>query len=450
MKLVTRNRVVLLVLFVAVVLGFLGLYGLWSRGEEFVSRVTSVFSSTREEKGSLSSSSEVLESKAALELYERAKRYTVFILNESLAKDPTAPEGVHFSSSLGSGFSIKDGGKHYIITANHVVDKGELFYIQFPEQRKLHPARRIGFDRLFDLAVLELVDSEVAAGGYAKLGNSNSIKVSDQIYVFGSPLGMKFTWSMGRIMQSRIHVNRTNFRSGFIASDATCNPGNSGGPAINAKGEVIGIVDAIAGNNPICLIIPVNNFIKLWPKLKAGGEVRHGSLGLSMFNAWEVTTLRRKLFEFQTAFGEEGLVVVNTVPGSPANMAGIQKGDVLLRYGPAGHEPKQEVTDLAEFIEEMNLNFFRGDKIAVIVKRGDKFLLFELELVDATTPLPPVSEQNKGEEKKDQTPKTPPATPPPSVQPPVPPGFPPGGGPAMPPEPKAPIPEKPPANEFGY
>src|SRR3989344_4451932 len=187
----------------------------------------------------------------------------------------------------------------------------------------------MSFDRFFDIAVLEFVDSEVVPGSYAKLGDSKTVKVSDQIFIFGSPLGMKFSWSMGRIMQTRVYVSQANFRSGYLTSEATCNPGNSGGPAINAQGEVIGIVDAIAGNNPICIIIPMNNFTKLWPKLKAGGEVRHGAMGVAMVNAWEVTTLRRKLFRFDKPLGEDGLVVVNVVPGSPADTAYIKRGDVL-------------------------------------------------------------------------------------------------------------------------
>ena len=449
MRLVTRNRVVLLLFFAVFVLGTIGLFGLYRGGEGFISKVTSVFTRSHEEKGSLSAT-EALESKASLAIYEQAKRYTVFILNEAIVKDPASPEGVHFSTSLGSGWAIKDGGKQYIITANHVVSSGDLFYVQFSEQRKLHPARRIGYDQFFDLAVLELVDNEVVPAGYAKIGDSDTAKVNDQIYVFGSPLGMKFSWSTGRVMQTRVHTNQAGFNSGFITSDTTCNPGNSGGPAINARGEVIGIVDAIGGNNPICMVIPVNNFVKLWPKLKAGGEVRHGSLGLAMLNAWEVTPLRRKIFGLDNkAIGEEGLVIVNVVPGSRAMSAGIYRGDVLLRYGPAGKEPKKVITDSAEFTEELNLNFFKGDKIAVMIKRDDAFLLKELELVDMTPPPSPSTEK-KGEEKKDQTPAPPTSgSPPPADGSPPQTTVPPGGGPTMPPEPNLPAPEKPPVNDFG-
>src|SRR3989344_1914158 len=118
MRLVTRNRVVLLILFAAFVLGAIGLFGLYRGGEGFISKVTSVFTRSHEDKDSLSAT-EALESKASLAIYEQAKRYTVFILNESIVKDPASPEGVHFSTSLGSGWALKKGGQQKINNANH-------------------------------------------------------------------------------------------------------------------------------------------------------------------------------------------------------------------------------------------------------------------------------------------------------------------------------------------
>lgn len=321
------------------------------------------------------------------EIYEQALGYTAFIFTKFPADTLTQSYDNQDKPELpsGTGFVIEEGGKHYIITGNHVVvsnRNNSRQYIQFYGEKRLHLLKKLGWDPLFDLAVLEFVDQNFRPSSRSLLGESRTLKATDRLYILGNPLGLKFLWSEGKVMSPKTYS--AGLRTGFLAIDATCNPGNSGGPVIDKKNEVVGIVEAISGQRPICLATPIHILKILWPKLKAGGEIKHGMLGIELTDSWNLVSEEIK----KLGLGQiksQGAVVLGVTPGSPAERAGLKKGDVLLSFGPSIKDTHIVINNMQEFIEELNLNFFLGDEVALRIRRDDNFLLKKLKIADPST-----------------------------------------------------------------
>jgi serine protease Do len=237
------------------------------------------------------------------------------------------PQGEMRTHALGSGFVIDQNGS--ILTNNHVIEKATEIKVKL-ENGKEYDAKVIGRDPKTDLALIQTkVDADLPKP--VGLGDSDAIRVGDWVMAVGNPFGLGHTVTTG-IISARGRIIGAGPYDDFLQTDAAINPGNSGGPLFNMKGEVIGINTAIvAQGQNIGFAIPVNMAKALLPQLKSGRIIR-GWLGVMI---QDVTPELAKPFGLEEA---KGVVLSDVTKGSPAEKAGLKRGDVLIRFNGKGVE----------------------------------------------------------------------------------------------------------------
>ncbi|HUE50604.1 MAG TPA: Do family serine endopeptidase [Candidatus Dormibacteraeota bacterium] len=255
-------------------------------------------------------------------------------------------------NALGSGVIVTNEG--HIITNNHVVDQVDEIEVQLSDGRT-KKARLIGADSQVDLAVLKIDDPGVKP---LKLADSDTVQAGDFVLAIGNPFGFEETVTDG-IVSSKMRPNRTDAFGDLLQTNAAINPGNSGGPLINLRGEVIGINTAIisrsGGSQGIGFAIPSNTVRTALESLLKQGRIIRGYLGIQA----------RALQPEQSSTDNEGVVVDQVVPGSPAAQAQLQKGDVIRKFN--GHEIKnfpalRSLVAQAELNKNVELEVVRGGK----------------------------------------------------------------------------------------
>lgn len=235
-----------------------------------------------------------------------------------------APQKDLKRKSLGSGFIISKDG--YILTNFHVVENASEIKVSLSDE-KVYEAEVIGRDAKTDIALIKIkADGDLPT---VSLGNSEELEVGDWVIAIGNPFGLDQTVTAG-IVSAKGRVVGAGPYDNFIQTDASINPGNSGGPLFNTKGEVVGINAMIyspsGGNVGIGFAIPVNMAKELLPQLKEKGKFTRGWLGVMIQH---ITP------ELAESFGipkEKGALIGDVVKDSPAEAAGIKRGDVVLRY----------------------------------------------------------------------------------------------------------------------
>jgi Do/DeqQ family serine protease len=229
-------------------------------------------------------------------------------------------------NSLGSGVIVTKEG--HIITNNHVVDQVDQIEVQLSDGR-VKKARLVGADAQVDLAVLKIDDPGVKP---LKLADSDTVQAGDYVLAIGNPFGFEETVTTG-IISSRARPNRADIFGDLLQTDAAINPGNSGGPLINVRGEVIGINTAIisrsGGSQGIGFAIPSNTVRTALESLLKHGRIIRGYLGIE-------TRLARPDQGNQNNQQQQGVVVTSVLPGSPAEEAHLQTGDVIRKFN--GHD----------------------------------------------------------------------------------------------------------------
>ncbi len=226
--------------------------------------------------------------------------------------------------SLGSGVIISSDG--YIVTNYHVIDRAEDIRVRLWDETE-YPARVIGKDEKTDVALLKIEpDRELPV---APLGDSDRLEVGDWVIAIGNPFGFSHTVTAG-IVSAKGRVLGTGPYDDFIQTDAAINPGNSGGPLFNVDAEVVGISTAIfstsGGNIGIGFAIPINVVKNVVKSLKEKGYVERGWLGV---------TVQKVTPEIAKSFGLDrprGALVADVTKGSPAEKAGVQRGDIIIEY----------------------------------------------------------------------------------------------------------------------
>lgn len=256
--------------------------------------------------------------------------------------------------STGSGFVISSDG--YILTNCHVVDGAARVKVNASDGQTFE-AEIMGLDRKLDLALLKVEAQAPLA--IATLGDSDGVDVGDGVIAIGSPFGLTQTVTAG-IVSAIGRVLKESPYDNFIQTDASINPGNSGGPLVNSRGEVVGINTAkIAGADGLGFAIPINLVKTVLPQLKETGYVKRGWLGC---------TLRPLTLDLARSFGassSEGLVIVDVDKGSPADRAGLMRGDLILEFdGKAIHN----VSDFVGCFPATPV----GKKVAVVLFRKGK------------------------------------------------------------------------------
>jgi len=245
------------------------------------------------------------------------------------------PSATYKAQSMGSGFIISNDG--YILTNYHVVEGAANVKVKLTDGRYTDAIIK-GTDKKLDLALLK-IESETALPS-ANLGDSDLVSVGDSVIAIGNPFGLTQTVTAGIVSAiGRILID--NPYDTFIQTDASINPGNSGGPLVTSSGKVIGINTAkIAGGDGLGFAIPINSVKTILPQLKESGYVKRGWLGC---------TLQPLNPNLAKAFGVpdiEGIVIVDIDHGSPAEKAGLKRGDIIVEYD---YKVIHEVSDFIKF-----------------------------------------------------------------------------------------------------
>ncbi len=224
--------------------------------------------------------------------------------------------------SLGSGFIVDKEG--YILTNNHVVEGADQIKVKCSDGREFK-AKVIGRDKKTDLALIKIA-SLFKDLPTLVLGDSDTMRVGDWVLAIGNPFGLEHTVTQG-IISATGRVIGAGPYDNFLQTDAPINPGNSGGPLVNLRGEVIGINTAIVSSGQgIGFAIPSNMAKTIISQLKNKGKVIRGWIGVSIQN---ITSDMVRSFGLK---GTDGALVGDVVPGGPADVAGIKRGDVITSF----------------------------------------------------------------------------------------------------------------------
>ena len=238
-------------------------------------------------------------------------------------------------SSLGSGFIISPDG--YIVTNNHVVASGGDIIVRLSRGGE-HSARVIGTDPATDLALLKIDASALAV---LPLGDSDRLQVGEPVMAIGNPFGLDQTVTTGIVSAKERFIGSGPYDE-FVQTDASINPGNSGGPLLDSRGAVVGINSAIfsqsGGSIGIGFAIPINLAKTVLLQLRDHGTVVRGYLGVA------VRPMTPDAAESAGLKDQKGVVIENVVEGSPAEKAGVQKGDVIVAVNDQAVAAPQELT----------------------------------------------------------------------------------------------------------
>ena len=238
-------------------------------------------------------------------------------------------------SSLGSGFIISPDG--YVVTNNHVVASGGDIVVRLSRGTE-HAARVVGTDPATDLALLKIDASALAV---LPLGDSDRLQVGEPVMAIGNPFGLDHTVTTGIVSAKERFIGSGPYDE-FVQTDASINPGNSGGPLLDSRGAVVGINSAIfsqsGGSIGIGFAIPINLAKTVLLQLRDRGAVVRGYLGVA------VRPMTPDAAESAGLKDPKGVVIESVVEGSPAEKAGVQKGDVIVAVNEQPVAAPQELT----------------------------------------------------------------------------------------------------------
>lgn len=220
----------------------------------------------------------------------------------------------------GSGFIIHESG--LVLTNNHVIDGADRIGVKLADGREFQ-ANVVGRDPKTDVALLRLDDAKDLPTVY--LGDSDRADVGDWVVAIGNPFGLSHSVSVGIVSAKERFIGAGPYDD-FIQTDAAINPGNSGGPLFNARGEVIGINTAIVAHGQgIGFAVPINLVKVLVPQLEQTGTVARGWLGVAIQDLTPEIARSLKVPE-----SSKGALIADVVPGSPAERAGLEHGDLVV------------------------------------------------------------------------------------------------------------------------
>ena len=290
---------------------------------------------------------------------------------------PGSPTGDLKQQSLGSGVILSPNG--YILTNNHVVTQsGEdkpvdrISVSLSGDDSSKYKAKIIGSDKWTDLAIIKIeADKPLTA---APFGDSDAMRVGDWVLAIGSPFGLDSTVTAGIVSAKGRDIEggvEGQFKR-FIQTDAAINPGNSGGPLVNLAGQVIGINTAIATQrgsyDGVGFAIPSNAARKVYNALITSGSVRRGAIGVQFYSQTNPALLR--------SFGTDHGIVINVVePGSPAEHAGLKRGDVIQSVE---GKPIKNADELVAIVSDSEI----GKRLRVEYLRDGKRLSTDVEVGD--------------------------------------------------------------------
>ena len=268
---------------------------------------------------------------------------------------------VQAGSATGTGFVVRNDGT--IVTNAHVVGDSQTAQVRFADKGALLDAEVLGSDRSSDLAVLRVDPGSAGRLDALPLADSDKVAVGDAVVAIGHPFGLERTTTAGIVSGLEREIQAPN---GFeidkvIQTDAAINPGNSGGPLLDSRGRVVGVNSQIAtggsgrGNVGVGFAVPSNTVREVLPALSRGKTIERPYLGVT------------------TAPHPDGAEIQGVQPGSPAEAAGLEPGDVITRVD--GHTIR-DPGDVAEAVSEAK----PGDRVEVEVSNGSSGRTVDVEL----------------------------------------------------------------------
>jgi len=233
------------------------------------------------------------------------------------------PQGSTPTQGLGSGFIVNSSG--VVLTNAHVVANANNVIVKFTDKREFK-ARVIGMDKVSDVAVLKIDADNLPT---VKIGDPQFSRVGEWVIAIGSPFGFENTVTAG-IISAKSRTLPDEGYVPFLQTDVAVNPGNSGGPLFNTSGEVIGINSQIfsrsGGYQGLSFAIPIDVAMKVERQILDHGKVSHGRLGVA------IQEVNQQLADTFGLDKPAGALVSSVVSGSPAEKAGIEPGDVILKF----------------------------------------------------------------------------------------------------------------------
>ena len=253
--------------------------------------------------------------------------------HQQTPKKGAEQQGEERPRGLGSGFILSPDG--YVMTNAHVVDGADEVYVNLTDKREFK-AKIIGVDKRTDVAVLKIEAKNLPA---VSIGDVSKLKVGEWVMAIGTPFGLENTVTAG-IVSAKARDTGEEIR--FIQTDVAVNPGNSGGPLINMRGEVVGINSQIlsrsGGFMGISLSIPIDDAMRVADQLRAGGKVIRGRIGVS------IGPVSKDVADAIGLGKATGALVQSVEPDTPAAKAGLEAGDIITKFGDAAIDKAQDLS----------------------------------------------------------------------------------------------------------
>lgn len=321
------------------------------------------------------------------EAVEKAGKGVVGITNIQTAKFWSGGEGQE-AAGVGSGVIYKKAGdKAFIVTNNHVVQDSTQLEVTLSDGKKVS-GKQLGGDIWTDLAVVEIDADGIADDVVTEFGDSDALKIGEQVMAIGNPLGLEFA---GSVTQGIISgVNRAvpvdingdgvaDWNAEVIQTDAAINPGNSGGALVNIAGQVVGINSMKIAQSTVEGIgfsIPINYVIPIIEDLEKYGEVKRPSMGVTLRDVAEVSAYHQQETLKLPKDVTTGVMIESVMANSPAGKAGLEELDVIVELD------GEKVNDVIALRKHLYNTKKVGDSMDVTYYRGGKKEKTTIKLTD--------------------------------------------------------------------